>query len=134
MRTYASASAVVTADGELAWKTAVTGEEFTPEIQARLRSTGAWAAAAAAEVVDVAYTAGGGTSVYLRSPLQRRLRDIHALTQHFALKEDTFTLAVQCLRDRTSTSASSDWHTCRHPLSSGRATSNPWRRRNRRSS
>jgi len=44
-------------------------------------------------VVDAAYTAGGGSAVYASSPLQRRLRDIHTLTQHFALKPDTLTLA-----------------------------------------
>jgi len=48
---------------------------------------------AATTVVDTAYTAGGGTSISTSSPLQRRLRDIHALTQHFAVKPDTFTKA-----------------------------------------
>jgi hypothetical protein len=47
----------------------------------------------AASVVDMAYTAGGGRSIYSSSPLQRRLRDIHALTQHFGVKLDTFTKA-----------------------------------------
>ena len=28
----------------------------------------------------------------LGCPLQRRFRDVHALTQHFALKADTYTL------------------------------------------
>ena len=88
-----AARALVTADVEWAWETAAAGEEFTPEIRARLRSGAAWATTAAAEVVDVAYTSGGGSSLYLHSPLQRRLRDVHAVTQHFALKEDTFTLA-----------------------------------------
>ena len=41
----------------------------------------------------MAYTAGGGSSIYTASPLQRRLRDIHALTQHFIVKHDTFTNA-----------------------------------------
>jgi hypothetical protein len=47
----------------------------------------------AAAVVDMAYTAGGGTSIYSSSPLQRRLRDIHALTQSFTVKPDTLTEA-----------------------------------------
>ena len=49
--------------------------------------------AAAASVVDTAYHAGGGSSIYSGNPLQRRFRDIHALTQHFLVKPDTFTTA-----------------------------------------
>jgi alkylation response protein AidB-like acyl-CoA dehydrogenase len=32
--------------------------------------------------IDVVYTAGGGSSVYRRSPLQRYFRDIHTASQH----------------------------------------------------
>ena len=35
----------------------------------------------------------GGTSLYDASPLQRRLRDINAVTQHFLVKPDTMTTA-----------------------------------------
>jgi hypothetical protein len=31
--------------------------------------------------------------VYADSPLQRRLRDIHAVTQHFLVKQDTMITA-----------------------------------------
>jgi alkylation response protein AidB-like acyl-CoA dehydrogenase len=88
-----AARALVDADVAAAWSTAVAGDEFTPERRARLRATATWAVTAAATVVDSAYTAGGGSALYASSPLQRRLRDAHAITQHFAVKADTLTLA-----------------------------------------
>jgi alkylation response protein AidB-like acyl-CoA dehydrogenase len=76
-----------------AWAMAGAGTPFTPEDRGRIRGATTWVARAAAEVVDMAYRAGGGTAIYTSSPLQRRLRDIRTLTQHFALKPDTFTKA-----------------------------------------
>jgi alkylation response protein AidB-like acyl-CoA dehydrogenase len=84
---------VLDADAVTAWSTALSGAEFTPRLRAQLRATATWSTAAAARVVDAAYTAGGGSSLYASSPLQRRLRDAHAITQHFAVKADTLTLA-----------------------------------------
>ena len=44
-------------------------------------------------MVRAAYRAGGGSSIYADSPLQRRLRDIDAVTQHFVVRRDTLTTA-----------------------------------------
>jgi alkylation response protein AidB-like acyl-CoA dehydrogenase len=74
-----------------AWSVAVTGGELTPVQRAHLRATAVDAADTAAGVVEFAYHAGGGSSLYLESPLQRRLRDVHALNQHFLLKPGTLT-------------------------------------------
>ena len=79
------------------WDVATTAQQFTPEHRARTRSTATWVTATAAEVVDMAYTAGGGTALYSTCPLQRRLRDVRAITQHFVVKPDTFTLAGSAL-------------------------------------
>jgi len=92
-----AARALLDADAATAWRIADAGRELSPEDRARTRSTAVWVARTAACVVDAAYHAGGGTSVYVSSPLQRRLRDVHAVTQHFALKPDTLTLAGSVL-------------------------------------
>jgi indole-3-acetate monooxygenase len=88
-----AARALLYADAQTAWEAAVAGAPFTPDRRARIRATATWVTRTAASVVDMAYTAGGGSSLYSSSPLQRRLRDIHALTQHFGVKLDTFTTA-----------------------------------------
>ena len=67
--------------------------DFTLRHRARIRAAAAWAAEQAAGVTAAAYRAGGGGSIYAASPLQRRLRDINALTQHFLVRRDTLTTA-----------------------------------------
>lgn len=88
-----AARALLYRDAAEAWAMAVEGAPFDDSVRARIRSSTTWIAATAARVVDVAYRAGGGTALYNTSPLQRRLRDIHTLIQHFGVKLDTYTLA-----------------------------------------
>ena len=52
-----------------------------------------WVTDRAAGVTAAAYRSGGGSSLYADSSLQRRLRDIYALTQHFLVKRDTLVTA-----------------------------------------
>ena len=75
------------------WAIARDEQHFTLEARARIRAAAVWATNRAVSVVDAAYRAGGGTSLYVTSPLQRRLRDINALAQHFLVKRDTLTTA-----------------------------------------
>lgn len=84
-----AARAVLHEDARAAWHTAEAGEPLETDQRARLRASATWATTVAAAVVDTAYTAGGGASLYASSPLQRRLRDIHAVTQHFLVRRDT---------------------------------------------
>ena len=88
-----AARAVVHDEARAAWRTAEAGEPLEVDRRARLRASATWATATAAGVVDSVYTAGGGTSMYATSPLQRRLRDIHAVTQHFLVRRDTMSAA-----------------------------------------
>jgi len=88
--TLRAARALLHADAGAAWDKAIRREAFSPLDGARLRATAAQVMRMAIQVVDMAYTAGGGTSIYASSPLQRRLRDIHVQSQHIAVSRDAF--------------------------------------------
>lgn len=92
-----AARALLHEDARDAWASGVAAEEFTPEQRARIRATVVFAVGRAVAVVDTAYRAGGGSALYDDSPLQRRLRDVHAITQHFLVKPDTLTTAGSVL-------------------------------------
>jgi len=64
------------------WEKTVHAELVSIQERAEclLATTNATRSAAAA--VEIAYTAGRGSANYRRSPLQRQVRDIHAVTQH----------------------------------------------------
>lgn len=79
------------------WTAADRGEELTLDHRARLRLAATHATTASAQVVDAMYNAGGGTSIYSTSPLQRRFRDIHAATQHVMVGPPTYELAGRIL-------------------------------------
>jgi alkylation response protein AidB-like acyl-CoA dehydrogenase len=89
-----AARALVHETAGAVWDTAARDDgPFTLEQSGQARAAAAWATHRAAAVVDTAYRAGGGSSLYTDSPLQRRLRDVHAITQHFLVKDDTLTTA-----------------------------------------
>ena len=80
-----------------AWDTAERGGGIPLADRARLRLAATHATATAARAVDLMYTAGGGTSIYAASPLQRCLRDAHAVTQHVMVAEPTYELVGRVL-------------------------------------
>jgi len=47
--------------------------------------------------VDLMYEAGGATAIYAESPLQRRFRDVHVVTQHILVAAPTYELAGRIL-------------------------------------
>jgi alkylation response protein AidB-like acyl-CoA dehydrogenase len=91
-RLRAAAALVYDVADEL-WTTAVEASPVSPEQRARARAAAVWATSQAVEAVTSAYRAGGGSSLYADSPLQRRLRDINAVTQHFLVKPATLATA-----------------------------------------
>ncbi len=94
-----AARAMLRERAEQLWSKACAGNVDLPFVP-RVLQTSAWVAEAAARVVDVCYTAAGGSALYETSPLQRRLRDIHTLTQHASLQDTVFTNAGAALLGR----------------------------------
>lgn len=88
-----AARALVDECARAAWATASAREPFTERDRARTRAAAAWATDRAAAVAGTAYRAGGGSSIYADSPLQRRRRDVEAVTQHFTVKRGTMRTA-----------------------------------------
>lgn len=80
-----------------AWAGAEAGHEPTLEQRARLRLAATNAARGSARVVDRMYEAGGGSSVYAQSRLQRDFRDVHACTQHMVVAPPTWELTGRVL-------------------------------------
>jgi alkylation response protein AidB-like acyl-CoA dehydrogenase len=75
------------------WRRAVAGTldgkvDFAESLQAS-----AWIHAACAGIVSACYTLGGSSVVLNSSPLQRRLRDIHAARQHVFAQERFYAIA-----------------------------------------
>jgi alkylation response protein AidB-like acyl-CoA dehydrogenase len=68
-----------------------------PRERALLRIAATHAARTSARVVDAMYEAGGGSSVYAASPLQRQFRDVHVMTQHASVAPPTLELAGRVL-------------------------------------
>ena len=88
--TCAAARSLLYAEAADAARHDAEGRVPGPAERARLRATAATVATLAAKVVDTAHGLAGGSSVYERSPLPRRMRDIHTSTQHFVNGRDYY--------------------------------------------
>jgi alkylation response protein AidB-like acyl-CoA dehydrogenase len=75
------------------WGSAVRRVPVTLAQRGDARAAATWATARAADVVGTAHRSAGSSVLSATSPLQRRLRDVHAITQHFLVKADTLTTA-----------------------------------------
>jgi indole-3-acetate monooxygenase len=75
------------------WAVAVQGDAATLRQRAEARAAAVWATEQAVVAVEAAYRSGGGTALYRSCALQRRLRDVHAVTQHFIVRRDTMATA-----------------------------------------
>jgi alkylation response protein AidB-like acyl-CoA dehydrogenase len=82
-----AARAYMQVQAESQWQSAMAGTlDSKADLTDSLQGS-AWIHAACNAVVSGCYTLGGSSSVLNTSPLQRRLRDIHAARQHFFAQE-----------------------------------------------
>jgi alkylation response protein AidB-like acyl-CoA dehydrogenase len=88
-----AARALLSESAMTLWDRASAYSELTPFERARIRANAIWSVERATAAVEFAYRAGGGGALYRDSSLQRRLRDIEALNQHFLVRPDTLTTA-----------------------------------------
>jgi alkylation response protein AidB-like acyl-CoA dehydrogenase len=88
-----AARAYLNAEADNGWRNARAREPADPLRSARGPQAMAWIVATCAKVVDRCYTLGGGAALYESSPLQRRLRDAHATTQHVIAHYKSFAQA-----------------------------------------
>ena len=72
------------------WQKTVQGANASFDDRAAFNLAAAKETRSAAAAVEIAYIAGGGSANYRRSPLQRHLRDIHAVTQHIGTAPGQF--------------------------------------------
>jgi alkylation response protein AidB-like acyl-CoA dehydrogenase len=87
---------LVTTVGETC-EEAERGDDISIRQRALLRLAACHAVTAAKRAVDLMYDAGGGTSIYKTSPLQRCFRDVHTASQHLMVSSSTMELAGRVL-------------------------------------
>jgi alkylation response protein AidB-like acyl-CoA dehydrogenase len=82
-----AARALMQVQAEEQWQRAMAGTLDHKADFAQSLQGSAWIHATCTDVVSGCYTLGGSSSVHNASPLQRRLRDIHATRQHIFAQE-----------------------------------------------
>jgi alkylation response protein AidB-like acyl-CoA dehydrogenase len=82
-----AARALLEVQAERQWQRMMAGTLDAKADFAQSLQGSAWIHAACTDVVSGCYTLGGSSAVFNASPLQRRLRDIHASRQHIFAQE-----------------------------------------------
>jgi alkylation response protein AidB-like acyl-CoA dehydrogenase len=94
---WQSARAFLMQTLEQMWQTAVRGESFTMQQRAALRLAAVHAIHQSKEVVETTYHLAGGSAIFENQAFERRLRDIHAVTQQVQSQFSNFEVAGQVL-------------------------------------
>ncbi len=92
-----AARALLLGEASAAWSSAQAGHGVSTTQRMGLRLAATHATDRAADAVGMMYRAGGGTSIYDSSPLQRRFRDVNVATAHMMIGQPTLELTGRVL-------------------------------------
>ena len=81
------------------WRHAVAGTLKDEALLIQGTQAAIWVATTCVRAADSCFTLGGGGALYESSPLQRRLRDLHAAAQHAAVHQRHYVGAGKLLLD-----------------------------------
>jgi alkylation response protein AidB-like acyl-CoA dehydrogenase len=81
------------------WGHALGGTLNGEALLAEGTQTAIWVTAACIRVVDACFAVGGGSALYESSPLQRRMRDLHAAAQHVGVQQRHYANSGKVLLD-----------------------------------
>jgi hypothetical protein len=93
----ARAFSQVQAEGH--WGHALAGTLNGEALLAEGTQTAIWVTATCIRVVDACFATGGGSALYESSPLQRRMRDLHAAAQHVGVQQRHYVNSGKVLLD-----------------------------------
>jgi indole-3-acetate monooxygenase len=99
-----AARALLEAQAASHWRRALAGTLKDEALLTEATQTAIWLATTCVSIADACFALGGSSALYETSPLQRRLRDLHAAAQHGAAQQRHYVSAGKLL---LSSSASS---------------------------
>jgi indole-3-acetate monooxygenase len=79
------------------WRHALMGTLNTPALEAEATQGAIWLTTTCISAADACFALGGGSAVYDKSSLQRRLRDLHVAGQHAAVHRRHYVKAGRML-------------------------------------
>jgi alkylation response protein AidB-like acyl-CoA dehydrogenase len=100
---YKAARAYTEAQAASHWRHALAETLRVDDLFMQGAQAATWVTAACVDVVDECFRLGGGSALYETSPLQRRLRDVHALAQHAMVHQRNYGTAGKVLLDSSRT-------------------------------
>jgi alkylation response protein AidB-like acyl-CoA dehydrogenase len=92
-----AARAFLEAQATSLWRHALAGTLKDKTLFTQSTQTAIWLATTCVRVADACFTLGGGSALYESSPLQRRLRDLHASAQHAVAQQRNYADAGKLL-------------------------------------